>query len=112
LQFLLSAGVPLLASNPQENLPACCRRDGKHHCTGHIVAGVHDGNAVRVVNAKCPVFPKAAVTSCHTQEAAPGTSQAFYAAVVAHPAIHVQTESSYRICWSRSQQKRGPPALV
>lgn len=61
---------------------------------------------------KCPMFPAAAVSPGHNVQILPADSQCFYGAIVAHPSISAQTESSYRICWSRSQQKRGPPKFV
>jgi hypothetical protein len=30
--FPLVSPLLALSANPETNLPACCRRDGKHHC--------------------------------------------------------------------------------
>ena len=35
-----------------------------------------------------------------------------FSAVISHPANHVQTEACYRISFSRSSQKRGPPVVL
>jgi hypothetical protein len=110
LQFLLVAGTPLLAAGAESSLPACCRRDGKHHCMGHMPEGLQIGTSLRASNSKCPAFPKIATASnsCYGD---PGGSQEFYALLITRPATYVRVESSYRICWRRSRQKRGPPAL-
>jgi len=60
----------------------------------------------------CPMFPAGLATPGHSPQILPPNSQYFYGAIVSHPAIHAQDEIAYRICWSRSQQKRGPPALA
>jgi hypothetical protein len=104
--------TPLLAINSQSDLPACCRRNGKHHCTGNMRMPASDETQVTGAGMKCPMFPTAALVPGHNTQISPNTSQVFYAAIAAHPAIHAQVESFYRICWSRSQQKRGSPELL
>jgi hypothetical protein len=104
--------VPLLADNSQANLPACCRRTGKHHCMEHMTPSAPDGTHFKSAAMKCPMFPASAPIPGHNTQVLLNASQSFYGAIVAHPAIHAQIESFYRICWSRSQQKRGPPSFL
>jgi len=61
---------------------------------------------------KCPMYPAALAIPGHTPQILPASAQYFYGAILSHPAIHTQAEISYRICWSRSQQKRGPPLVA
>ncbi len=111
LHFLLPIGAPFLASDGQENLPPCCRRDGKHHCmmmdraSGASAAGL----VVKAANEKCPLFPRGAMVSGKETQLVPTASQSLYWTVVSYPAIWVNVESSRGICRSRSHQKRGPP---
>ena len=47
---------PLFASGPQDNLPACCRRGGKHHCSMLSAEGRNtSGPSLR--NSPCPQYP-------------------------------------------------------
>src|SRR6185312_8905801 len=64
LSFGLFLSSPLLAaaSNPYANLPACCRKGGKHHClTSMMMEREMDqsGTHVSAPPEKCPFFPKA-----------------------------------------------------
>jgi len=113
LHILLPTGAAFLARNGQEDLPPCCRRDGKHHCMmmDRAPEGLASGPVVKAASVKCPLFPRGAMVSEKGPYLVPAVSQSYYAAVVTHPALYAQVESSYRICWSRSHQKRGPPAV-
>jgi len=104
--------TPLFARNPQTDLPVCCRRNGKHHCAEHMQMPAPEGTQFMSSGMKCPMFPVRLATPGHSPQILPINSQAFYGAIVSHPSIHTQAEISYRICWSRSQQKRGPPVVA
>ncbi len=102
----------LLDAKAQTSAPACCRRTGMHHCQEQVVDKSHNGPVLSATRMKCPMFPARLMVSGYGTQLLPTASQSFYAAIVSHPAIYTQVEGSYRICWSRSQQKRGPPAAV
>jgi len=104
--------TPLFAGNPRADLPACCRRNGKHHCAEQMRMPPSEGAQFASAGMKCPMFPVGLATLGHSPQILSTTSQYFYGAIVSHPAIHAQAEISYRVCWSRSQQKRGPPVLA
>jgi hypothetical protein len=110
LQFV----PPLLAltARSESNLPACCRRNGKHHCMMSISErgrlASRDPQFAAPAE-KCPYSP-AAVVASHGDTFAQPLVQAIFAGVVAHPAATAQTESKLRISLNRSRQKRGPPA--
>ncbi|SRR5216683_5210395 len=113
LTFCSFLSAPLLAasSDPYSNLPACCRKDGKHHCMMRMMMK-RDQTGTQVSNMpeKCPLFPKTmlAITVQGHLFVLP-TSGTFYAALRSHPACYAQTEAHYRISFDRSRQKRGPP---
>jgi hypothetical protein len=102
--------APVFASDAEANLPACCRRNGKHHCAMRMMqqlTGKQKG--FTTVTEKCPC-PPAIVGAAHSVTYKPEAGQQFYAEVVRHPAIAPQTEALFRISFLRSHQKRGPPA--
>jgi hypothetical protein len=114
LLFSFSLISPLLASDVvQANLPACCRRAGKHHCgmPDQGTDGSSQQRSVGVIAEKCPYAP-AAPTARHLLILAAPAGDAAFAGLVAHPAIHSQTIAQYRISFDRSRQKRGPPSLT
>lgn len=110
LLFSFTLMSPLLASDVvQANLPACCRRAGKHHCA------MPDSNSeqrksVGIVAEKCPYIP-AAIAALHLPVLAPPAKAAVFAGLIAHP-IHAQMAAQYRISFDRSRQKRGPPSRI
>jgi hypothetical protein len=104
------AAAPLLALSFQRDVPACCRRDGKHHCDMSIPA--EDGAQFKQLSTKCPFFPRPIAVPKTRIHAAPTCSAAFYAQIASHPVIHPQTQSRYRVSLYRSRQKRGPPAVL
>jgi hypothetical protein len=103
-------------ASPSGNLPECCRRDGKHHCA-MMIAMANDqedspsGSAFKSVPEKCPFYPKAGALPSVSKTVVPQPSQKLIAAVVSYPAVIAQAESRYRVSFSRSRQKRGPPSV-
>jgi len=102
--------APALFADSESNLPECCRRNGEHQCT----MKTHDasstaGSAFQLVE-RCPAFPLAPAVTGNAAAAVLRTPGAIFAALVSHPAIQRQTEALGRISFSRSRQKRGPPA--
>jgi hypothetical protein len=95
------------------NLPACCRRSGKHHCMMGRAAGASpsSGPTAAQLAEKCPYQPGAVVApqpsffSTHDMQSTPTP-------LFQRPAPVSQAEASYRIAASRSHQKRGPPTIL
>lgn len=103
---------PLVASSGELSLPSCCRKSGKHHCMMARTAQTSDNGAgIKTIAEKCPCCPHS-TTASQAQSIAPGTSGAIFAGLVRHPSVCPQTEAGYRVSRSRSQHKRGPPALI
>jgi hypothetical protein len=105
---------PALFADGDPNLPACCRRDGKHHCAMLDSTGQESpaGPAIQSARMKCPVFPKVGPVSAYSKAFGLGTSEAIFASIVRHPAVQPQIEALYRVSFSRASQKRGPPDLL
>jgi hypothetical protein len=112
--FAGNTALPALFADPESSLPACCRRDGKHHCAMMDMAGVDqdDGEAYwKSTPQKCAQFPKTGASSCAAKTGPRRTAKIAHL-VSSRPTIAAQTEALYRISHSRSREKRGPPSLV
>ena len=112
---LVTPFVALLAyPDPESNLPACCRRDGKHHCAmmEQYLARqkAQDGETrVRATGERCPYRSSLTTHRRHQQLAAPAVFS-FYSGVESHPTIFVYVEAYARVSKTRSNLKRGPPS--
>ena len=104
LALVLAAVYPVTADS---NLPACCRRLGKHACS---MTSTASGPAFQA--AACPLYPRGqAVPAQARANALPAPYSAFVVAI-SHPIPVPQTEKRYRIPYSRDGQKRGPPVSL
>lgn len=96
------------------NLPACCRRNGKHHCVRSAAESRRLSSHAPQFQApdeKCPYREAMIAQVIHGKKLLPSAGQAIFAGLASHTAIAAQTESKLRISYNRSRQKRGPPAL-
>jgi hypothetical protein len=111
--FSLPLVAPAFASAPDEStLPACCRRNGEHHCVmpGMVTANVPP--RYRSVSAKCPVAPFAGIALMLPHVFAAHTAPASVIPAASPAALVREAEAGYRISFERARQKRGPPALL
>lgn len=111
LLFNLPAVSPLfaLAATSDANLPACCRRNGAHHCAMQMgPTATSNGPAFSSVPEKCPAYPRPAtlVRITHAQIHA-GTFAFATPAAVASVTQRAETRSKAAI--KSPHQKRGPP---
>jgi hypothetical protein len=107
--------TPLLAISfsPHNDLPACCRRDGKHQCMLRMMESDPGTREASTPLEKCPFFPHTwQPTQRQNHVILPSPAGAFYAALQSHPACHAQSEAQCRISFDRSRQKRGPPSAI
>jgi hypothetical protein len=112
LLFSLPLISPLFAVDAAgTNLPACCRKDGKHHCM-MVRSESQDGSGLHVstVRERCPYGPAVPVAS-HVDFFSEASVVTAFAGSVSHPTGIVQTEARLRISFDRSRQKRGPPSF-
>jgi hypothetical protein len=105
---------PVLFARQESKLPACCRKDGRHHCSmANMGASSSEssGPNLQAANSRCPVYPSNGVAPAMAKAGVPTLAAEFFAGVVSHPAGHAQTEARRRVSLSRACQKRGPPSL-
>jgi len=108
ISWLLIA--PLFALDTESNLPACCRRAGKHHCAMRGMERLSGGApGFRSVSEKCPLFP-ASTGAVHHPAFKPEAGGRFYTDVVFQPVYSHYTSARFQISFPRSHQKRGPPS--
>jgi hypothetical protein len=125
---MLILGLPMISplfamsGGDAGNLPACCRRDGKHHCM--VMAGMMMGSSnaasassnpgtrptVAIVTERCPCGSQGLPGAVHRNWQL-DTASAVFAGLVAHPSGSPQTESKRRVSSVRARHKRGPPMI-
>ena len=116
--FGLPFALPMLAmgQDTKAGLPACCRRNGMHHCMmsmderGKLVVN-HDPQFKTPVE-KCSYCPGSVASSQPNPLAAPTLAGTLSGELVSHPTGIAQTDARGRVSRDRSHQKRGPPALT
>jgi hypothetical protein len=114
--LLVGISLPLiaplfLAGRDEVSLPACCRRDGKHHC---MMAGMMMGQVPsrdRTVAERCPYTPFSGLALMLPHAFAPRGVPVVVGNAVTSAAIVRDAEAGYRISADRTRQKRGPPSL-
>jgi len=113
---LLPHAVLLASSNdPEVNLPACCRHNGKHHCymTAGQIAAVQRmlarGRQLNAQHVRCPLYPRA-VTAAARCTAVAGRTDGFTAGLAAAAVARVTAEARTRDLSFLACGVRGPPA--
>ena len=117
LVFLFSFPLigPALFRDAESNLPACCRRDGKHHCgmtDPDMAETPPSGPAVDALRARCPFFPNGGAVVPESGPALLAASQTAGVSIVSQTANPAQADAGYRIFFNTSNRKRGPPSLL
>jgi hypothetical protein len=114
--LLLVFGLPVVApalgstADAQTGLPACCRRNGAHHCTKtpeQLAAMLH-GDHFAAVQSKCPCCPSAPI-NLHQQTMALHTPGIQAIGFVSLTAKCRQAAASARVALAGARHKRGPP---
>ena len=93
----------LFASDPDSKLPACCRRNGKHHCALATGSGFHA--------ARCADFPSINAIPATQTAGLPGLSRSTFIALIVQPGNLSQLKTHSRLSYSQAGQKRGPPSF-
>jgi hypothetical protein len=111
LLFSLPLISPVLALTASSDgiLPACCRRNGAHHCTSMTRSPqLGSGTSLSAIPQHCPAYP-AAVTPIRHHDLSFQAASLIFAEIVSHPTVKLQTEARARVALDISRQKRGPP---
>jgi hypothetical protein len=111
--FALPTFAPLLAMSgtSESNLPACCRRNGHHHCAmsaeerGKLVT---DAPQYQAPLETCPYHRESLLTP-HAQQFAITTGSVVFAQRSDLQLKVGEAEAIARISAHRAHQKRGPP---
>ena len=102
LLSLLCAGMTLPLLQAQgASVPACCRRNGKHHC-----AMLPQGDGVRTVTVTCPYNRFIALTS-HSTPLSTAATALFISLRYEKSATLDSPDLALPVCGNA--QKRGPP---
>ena len=109
--FSLSLVIPDFASDPDANLPACCRRDGKHHCSMSAAGRDSKSGAGFQANGKCPIYPAVALSaSDFTALQIPATAL-LNIPNIASALCSRSRRTNLRSLRVRAHHKRGPPSF-
>jgi hypothetical protein len=111
--FSFSLIGPGVFTASESQLPECCRRLGQHHCVlmGASTQDESSGPAVKNGGDRCPFFPVGWSVSAHQYPLFWGATRVILTSLVSHPVGQTQIQARYRISFSRSSQKRGPPSF-
>ena len=111
--FPLVSPLFALSANTEASLPACCRRNGTHHCHLNIqqTSASAGQDAIFATPSKCPFYPGAATLVRHN-DAKLHTIAGLLVEAVNLSTVKVPTYAYVRIALDTAWQKRGPPALA
>ena len=104
--------APLVLAGGEANLPACCRRNGAHHCAMSSEDASADGAVWHSTGSKCSSFPAASEAPSRAALAASRNCAAIVTAMVRQSSVPQRAEVIYRLSFSRSRHKRGPPVIL
>ena len=108
--FLLVSPA-LLTSDPESNLPACCRRNGAHRCSMLEMQGdASAGPALQ--SAPCSLFQYGAAMLTGSEEAAILPGHLKTPLVVTARILHLNSQSLSHRVFRDPALKRGPPLSV
>jgi len=97
------------ASDPEAGLPACCRRNGKHHCS--VMSATEQASGPALHASPCNFFPGIAGVTASPKA---GVATAPIVSCVSHactPADRHADELPHPVLFHSPRQQRGPPAL-
>jgi len=112
--FSFSLIGPALFASADSSVPACCRRDGKHHCSMSGMdqdAAPLSGPAMVAYSAKCLYFPKGGALLPHSDAALLTARDAVCTSTTGQATIQLKPDAAYCTVFNRAHQKRGPPSL-
>jgi hypothetical protein len=109
--FSFALILPAVRADAASRLPSCCRRLGQHHCSMGSDPNPQEAPALSAIQPKCASYPTTTAVPGSGNVAFFKSSQSFGASLLRYPSVEARTEAQYRVSFSRSRQKRGPPAV-
>ena len=104
----ISSALP--ASDPDSNLPACCRRAGQHHCA--MTAGARWTSGVALKAGPCALFPVFKAGPLDRTSSLVAEMRGIQATLLRSLRLDLHVQTLALASYSRAGQKRGPPSLV
>jgi hypothetical protein len=101
--------LPAFAGSAESKLPACCRKNGKHHCA--LTQSQESTSAPSVQAGRCAFFANDQTLPPIPTVGMPKVGQTILATVLSHRASRPRTEKLGGIPFDRTGQKRGPPSI-
>ena len=98
------------ASDPEAGLPACCRRNGKHHCS--MMTGGSRGSGAALQSSPCQFFPNAKGVTALPNAGVLATPPVASVSLSSSTASPQATDAPYPVLFHSQRQQRGPPTLV
>ena len=102
-------GAPLFVQ-ALPGVPACCLRNGRHHCEAAGMGSASRGPAV--VSARCPLWPGPAIASRQPKTPLPAAPLQIGSQLLRRPAFFASYPGPFRAAAKHSPSKRGPPFLL
>jgi hypothetical protein len=104
------SALSALGETSESRLPACCRRNGAHHCmmSAEQKALLEEGQHFTTIHSKCPLFPKAITTQGQQTLSLQFLARAFNE-VFSRSNVSPQTQNWTGGAPKGAPPKRGPP---
>ena len=97
-----------LAPDPDAGLPACCRRNGKHHCS---LTGTSQETSPAVRSLPCGFFPVATGLKASPKAGVPATPLVSSVSHASASVNQLADETPSPVLFHSPRQQRGPPTL-
>ena len=107
LIFGLPTIAPLFAQGEDAALPACCRRNGAHHCMGTM----RTETGVTLRPSKCAAYPAATMQAWHG-DAGLVVGALPLSTAVSPSGVKAQAMARARLAREKARGMRGPPASL
>ena len=110
---LLCSGIlaPLVPAQLTVEVPACCRRDGRHRCAESPSAESKAGDVIVAAAVRCPLYPTVSVSFGGRQYSRLVAAKQLDVPEVIHRISHAASGSKPPSSPSTSRPPRGPPAF-
>jgi len=107
--FSFSLLAPALASNADSNLPACCRRAGKHHCSMAAHSGSPQNGPGLAANKMCPLYGQTGAVQSESLIALGSQGVSFRTPRIVYAGGTPRIRSNLSAFRVKAHLQRGPP---